>query len=33
MTGNDTLLEGIRGEQRFQTLMKRVKREWEDFEV
>ena len=29
----DPFLENIRGEERFRLLMKRVKREWEDFEV
>ena len=29
----DPFLENIRGEERFKTLMKRVKHEWEHFEV
>jgi serine/threonine protein kinase/Flp pilus assembly protein TadD len=29
----DPLLENLRGEQRFKTLMERVKKEWEEFEV
>ena len=29
----DSMLENIRGEARFKQLMKRVKQEWEDFEV
>jgi hypothetical protein len=29
----DPFLERIRGEERFRQLMKRVKREWEEFEV
>ena len=30
---HDPLIENIRGEERFIKLMKRVKKEWEDFEV
>jgi hypothetical protein len=29
----DPWLQGIRGEPRFEQLMQRVKREWEEFEV
>jgi len=29
----DSFLENIRGEERFQKLMERVKKEWEEFEV
>jgi non-specific serine/threonine protein kinase len=31
LSRDDPLLENIRGEERFKTLMKRIKREWEDF--
>ena len=33
MAAQDPLLEPIRGEERFQKLMKRAKHEWEDFDA